>query len=116
LDSSLFTFDSNDLTINTSNNLKKKTYNLKATAIQTTYLVSQTILFYVKVIDTCDGVVLTKVTLISPQSYDIQTGSAVSLGSTSWSKDISYCPSITYEIIDTATSTTADSIFYFSGG
>jgi hypothetical protein len=36
---------------------------------------------------------------------------AQSLGSLTWTLNLSYCPSITYSLIDTTTGTTPDSIF-----
>jgi hypothetical protein len=39
----------------------------------------------------------------------------MTLGSTSWSQSLSYCPTITYSLVDSTLTTTADSIFSISG-
>jgi hypothetical protein len=40
----------------------------------------------------------------------------MNLGSTTWTSNLAYCPSITYEIIDQSTGLTADAIFYITSG
>jgi hypothetical protein len=52
--------------------------------------------------------------ITTPQSYNMESGSALSLGTLTWTRSLTYCPSITYSIV-TSVGAAADSIFYITG-
>jgi hypothetical protein len=80
----------------------------------TGYSISNSVTFTVTIYDSCSNAVLTMSSITSPHTYSIESGSAMSLGTLSWTRSLTYCPSITYSIV-TSTGTTADTIFYITG-
>lgn len=73
------------------------------------------VLFTVNIIDACSTMTLTTTLIAASQQYIVQSGMAVILGDTLWTQSDSVCPDTVFELIDTDTGATADSIFYISG-
>ena len=74
-------------------------------------------MFSVNVVDQCSAVTLTPTvtSFATPQTYDVWTGSATTLGTAAFTSSDPLCPGISYTLLISGTTTTADSIFSLSG-
>jgi hypothetical protein len=86
----IFTLGASDIIVQTTtgDTTKVNTYVLDLVGQAGAY--GQTIVtITVNVEDECTGVVITPTTWTSPQSYDIWSGTTLTLGTLGWSKDLS---------------------------
>lgn len=74
-----------------------------------------TVTFTVNVVDDCVSATVLSSSFVTPQTYDIWAGSSLTLGTAAFISSDPLCPSITYSLKDSGTSTTADSIFSMAG-
>lgn len=114
---SIFSMSGTDVEVSTSSVSKVGSYTIDLKGAIGSYG-SALFTFTVNVFDSCASLTIATAPITSGQTYDVDTNTPLILGAAAFtlSSTIAYCPTITYQIIDTATNAVADPIFSVTGG